>query len=366
MKKLLLFLAFSVSCNIFGQCPPNLSYSMSTQTLTCNNPTILATGSSTTANTVISWQVPSTPSLINQSTIAVGPPTGPATSTFALGYAVYTVVATNTAMACQSTQTIVINQNFRKPSPQISPTSSNTSVCNNNPVTLGPGNSTVTSGAPGAMVNIVSWQGPPPLTAGTNYTYLATVAGTYSLAIQDSYNGCTATVTSLVPSGAPFFSLSPTAPSSSVSCDGVVVITSGPSNGYSVSTSNGSLTGTPQKTITNVCVGKIVVCMTYTNFNVGCTKCDSLNLSVASGLKDQSIDDNFMIYPNPTESVLHIKNLTQKSGSLKLINMEGKEIQSQVIEPGKDNTIENLHSGLYFLEIRLNNEVFRKKIVTIK
>ncbi len=366
MKKLLSILSVIISCCVFGQCPPNLSYTVTTQTLTCNNPTILATGSSTTANTVISWSAPSIPSPYIQPTLAIGPPNGPATSTFALGYGVYTVVATNTMMACQSTQTILITQNFRKPTPQISPTSSNTSVCNNKPVTLGPGSSTVTSGVPGAMVNIVSWNGPPPLTAGTNYTYLATVAGTYTLVISDSYNGCTSTVTSLVPSGAPNFSLSSTAPSTSVSCDGIVVISNGPASNYSVSTTNGSLTGTPQKTITNVCTGKIVVCMTYTNFNAGCTTCDSLNISIASGLRDQSIDDVFTIYPNPSQSTVHIKNLTATAGELKLFNLEGKEVNSQLIERGIDNKLENLGQGMYFIEISLGSEIYRKKIIVLK
>lgn len=351
---------------LLAQCPPDLSYSMSTQTLTCNNPTILATGSSTTANTIVSWIVPSTPSIITQPSVIVGPPNGPATSTIFLSYGVYTVVATNTLMMCQSTQTIVVSQNFRKPSPQIAPTSSNVTVCGNNTVTLGTGNSTVTSGVIGAFVTVVSWQGPPPQTTGTNVTYGATVPGTYTLTIKDSYNGCTSSATTIVPSGAPSFSLNSTSPTSSVSCDGIVTIVNGPSSGYSVSASNGTLIGTPQKTITNLCAGKVVVCLTYTNFNVGCKTCDSLVLGVASGIRENFTENEFLIYPNPAQSIVHIKNLSQNQGTLKVMNIEGKDIETQILQPEKEYKIENLKAGLYFVEVRTENGVFRQKVVITK
>jgi hypothetical protein len=298
--------------------------------------------------------------------LVLGPPNGPATSTFALAYAVYTVVATNTIVPCQSTQTILINQNFRLPvsSPTIIGLPS--AICNNNTVTLTPGNSTVTSGGPGALVNIASWQGPPPQVTGTTSIYNAMVPGAYTLTIKDSYNGCTRAGVLIVPSNSPYFMLNSVSPTTSVSCDGIITITNTPPNGYSVSTSSGILTGTPQKTIANLCTGKVVVCLTYTSFNVGCKACDSLILGVSTGLNNHTLDDKFVIYPNPTNSVFYIKNLQQKTGALKLYNVEGKEIENQYLDSETETKIEKLNAGLYFIEIRIGTEVLRKKIVVIK
>ncbi|MCW3076414.1 MAG: hypothetical protein JWO32_1023, partial [Bacteroidetes bacterium] len=69
--------------------PPDVSakFAPATQTLTCFNPTILATGTSSTPNTFITWIVPSTPPLLSTSTVALGPPTGPLTSPGSLFYA---------------------------------------------------------------------------------------------------------------------------------------------------------------------------------------------------------------------------------------------------------------------------------------
>jgi len=171
---------------------PNISASMLTQTLTCNNPTILATGSSTTPNTVISWMVPSSPPLVSTYSVIMGPPTGPNTSTTSLSYANYTVIATNTLNACASNSMVIINQNFKPPvsSPTIAIGSPTISDCVN-PVILNTGASTVTSGGPGATLTNPCWTsiGQPTL-CGSN-THSAYAPGLYNLTVQDSYNGCT-------------------------------------------------------------------------------------------------------------------------------------------------------------------------------
>ena len=174
---------------------------MFTQTLTCNNPTVIGTGTSSTANTTINWGVPSTPPLLSTSTLVIGPPNGPNTSTTSLTYATYTVIATNTLNACQSTSIITINQNFKPPvsSPTISigtPTAIYCTVANN-PVILTTGNSTTTSGGgPLAFAVPYLWEGPSPQTTLTGASsYAAYVAGVYTLTIKDNYNGCIKTGT---------------------------------------------------------------------------------------------------------------------------------------------------------------------------
>jgi gliding motility-associated-like protein len=181
---------------------PNVSASVLTQTLTCYNPTVLATATSTTSNTQLSWILPVTPPALPSPTFIIGSnTTGPNTSTSSLNYASFTVVATNTLNACSSNSVVVINQNFRPPvsTPTISIGTATAIYCTaaTNPVVLTTGNSTTTSGGgPTAFVANPCWAGPSPQTSTCGASsYSCYVAGIYSLTVMDNYNGCTSTGT---------------------------------------------------------------------------------------------------------------------------------------------------------------------------
>ncbi|MBI2723417.1 MAG: gliding motility-associated C-terminal domain-containing protein, partial [Bacteroidetes bacterium] len=170
-----------------------------TQTLTCKNPTIFATGTSTTANTFVTWQQPNVPGTVASNTIILGPGSGPATSTTTIGlYANYTVVATNTINACRTLSTVVINQNFKAPNAQIlTLTTPSVINCNGVPVTLSSNTSVNSNTVNGGIAQITQWAGPSP--QGTLVTgaaqYSANVYGDYTLTVKDSYNGCITTAT---------------------------------------------------------------------------------------------------------------------------------------------------------------------------
>jgi gliding motility-associated-like protein len=166
------------------------------QTLTCFNPTLLATGTSSTPGTTISWQVPSTPPVIPSSTIILGTPTGPATHTNNLTYATYTCIASNTVNACQTTSFVIVNQNFRIPTPSLAVGNPSVINCNNQPVVLSYTNNAANSGIPGAVGVVTSWMGPAPQTSLSGIAqYSANVAGPYTLTVQDNKNGCYGTKT---------------------------------------------------------------------------------------------------------------------------------------------------------------------------
>ncbi len=179
---------------------PNVAVTMTApignQTLTCRNPTLLATGSSTTTNAQINWLQPIAPPLVSTATILVGPGSGPNTSTTSLVYANYTVISTNTVNACVTTSVVVISQNFKPPvsSPTISIGTPTAIYCTSgsNPVVLTTGSSTTTSnGGPLAFPVPVLWEGPSPQATTTGVSsYSCYVPGIYSLTIQDNYNGC--------------------------------------------------------------------------------------------------------------------------------------------------------------------------------
>jgi PKD repeat protein len=182
---------------------PDVYAMVSTQTLTCFTPTVIATGTSTTPNTSISWIVPGTPSNISTSTVFVGgPPTGPGTSTASLVYADFTVVATNTLSGCQGASIVSFSQNFKPPSaaPTLAPGSPTSASCSTlNPVVLTIGNSSCTSGIPPGNM-YVCWIDPVSQNSACGtFTDQVTAPGLYTLALQDSQNGCWKTGTINVP-----------------------------------------------------------------------------------------------------------------------------------------------------------------------
>jgi hypothetical protein len=177
---------------------PSVSASMSTQTLMCYNPTVLATGSSTTPNTTVSWIVPAVPPLVSTNTLIIGDPSnGPLTSSTSLTYANYTVVATSSLNSCVNTSVVIISQNFRLPliAPLISISNPTSIVCGQtvNPVVLTTGNSTTTSGGGiTAFITNPCWAGPSPQTPTCGLSsYSCYVPGVYTLTAMDNYNGCT-------------------------------------------------------------------------------------------------------------------------------------------------------------------------------
>ena len=179
---------------------PQVDASMLTQTLTCYNPTVLATGTSTTPGATVQWIQITNNLLVTQPTIQVGPATGPPTSSTSLLYGTYTVVSTNSINACKTTSLVLINQNFRPPvsSPLISTATPTAIFCNalKNPAVLTTGASTVTSGVPNDFVANPTWSGPSPqATISGPSTYSCYIAGVYTLEVMDNYNGCKTTAT---------------------------------------------------------------------------------------------------------------------------------------------------------------------------
>jgi gliding motility-associated-like protein len=180
---------------------PQVQAIIPTYTLMCKTPTLLALGSSTTANTIISWNIPSVPPQLPSPTVVIGPGSGPNTSSTSLSYANYTVIATNTLNACQSSSVINIYQNFKPPvsSPTISIGTPTAIYCTapNHPAVLTTGNSTTTSGPdPLAFVVNPCWAGPSPQTPTCGpSSYSCYIAGVYSLTVEDNYNGCKNTAT---------------------------------------------------------------------------------------------------------------------------------------------------------------------------
>jgi hypothetical protein len=402
---------------------------------------------------------PGLPPVINSSSVVLGPPTGPPTSTSSTAYASYTVVATNTLASCNTQSVVIVNQNFKAPTTSISVGFYSLVTCVK-PAVLSVTNAAVTSGVTGAFPIIQSWMGPvPQASLSGSATYSAYAQGMYSVTIKDSYNGCATTATynvssntiapvlqsnsltysmtcgssngatisivpitpttglryymSNYPPGTAFsnnsitlpagvttnsvavdmvgffqclvtntvngcytvaditvtvadqiggISFSPTPPSCSTCCDGSLAIN--PPSGfttYNVSASMGNVTGNPATAITNLCYGFLNY--TVTNTANSCFYNGSMTIDGTVDVKEVENNKLFLLYPNPASSSVIIVNLSGKEGWVRILNIEGKEIQKEKL--GNEIKINDLVAGVYFVEVNLDNSLFRKKLIVM-
>lgn len=76
------------------------------------------------------------------------------------------------------------------------------------------------------------------------------------------------------------------------------------------------------------------------------------------------MDDVFVLYPNPTNGIIHIKGIERLGGSF---NVEIRDYAGQLIRSANvsDIDISDLASGIYFVELldAENQKVFQKKII---
>ncbi|HRH12580.1 MAG TPA: hypothetical protein PLU73_13760, partial [Bacteroidia bacterium] len=315
MKIFSLLILLFISSEVFGQCPPDLQINLEKDTVTCNTPTINAYALSSSSNVTFLWAGYCLMNPVTQSSLVL--PANCGTQGFPPPYYLYSVTATNTLLGCSTSTVVKVYFNFKPPisSPKI--IGNNSVICQNNTVLLGLGNSTTTSGISGATVINPFWESPSgTFTNAVNFN--AATAGTHSLTVTDSYNGCKSTGTVLVTDSRPQFNLQGMAPTTSVSCNGSVTINTQIPNGYSLSTTSGSLNGT---TISNLCYGWVKVCMTLTNSQ--CFKCDSLLINAATSIDENDWEKEVLIFPNPSNGNLNITYPLREKTKIKIFDLEG-------------------------------------------
>lgn len=173
--------------------PSGSGYPLS-NTLTCSNPSFIASCSLPLGYTSL-WKIPTNPPTnINGPTFVVSlgqfPP--------APGY---TLVVTDPANGCSTNYTMGVSQNTTPPVPMIAIGNPSMITCTNSIVVMSYSGSTGGSGVPGAVSLVQSWMGPAPQASvsGVN-TYTAYTPGVYTLTTMDSYNGCAGTKTVYVAS----------------------------------------------------------------------------------------------------------------------------------------------------------------------
>ena len=88
----------------------------------------------------------------------------------------------------------------------------------------------------------------------------------------------------------------------------------------------------------------------------------SKNNTVALGLEDQLISNNIKVYPNPVNTLLHIKKPDDLTiNSLKIYNLLGQVVEDFSFLETID--VEHLSSGMHFIVFQTNKGVFHKKVL---
>ena len=88
----------------------------------------------------------------------------------------------------------------------------------------------------------------------------------------------------------------------------------------------------------------------------------SKNNTVALGLEDQLISNNIKVYPNPVNTLLHIKKPDDLTiNSLKIYNLLGQLVEDFSFLETID--VEHLSSGMHFIVFQTNKGVFHKKVL---
>ena len=94
--------------------------------------------------------------------------------------------------------------------------------------------------------------------------------------------------------------------------------------------------------------------------NVEISNCISFNLLGTSEFNKQNIE----VYPNPVRSILNIDLPNFSHVTLKIINLEGKELLNQSIEKSHSEiSLEQFSNGVYFVNLEANGSVLSYKIV---
>jgi hypothetical protein len=149
------------------------------------------------------------------------------------------------------------------------------------------------------------------------------------------------------------------------SCNGSAsVIASGGTPGYTYSWAPGAYIN---DTITNLCANTYSLTITDNN---GCVSTDTVNISIATEIKDLNSSSPFLLYPNPTNqfATLEFKNPIKQNCTLTLYDLRGQLLRTMQNITTEKVVIEkqNLVGGLYFFKLCTGTQIIATGKFTIE
>ena len=110
----------------------------------------------------------------------------------------------------------------------------------------------------------------------------------------------------------------------------------------------------------NICIGGGMSCHDDT--------CRIVNVGTIAGIEsaEQTLH-NFYCYPNPflqnTSGQLYVRSDCKGIMELSISDIEGNVVLSRPVENDKAFDVSTLNAGLYFIELRDNNSLLKKKLL---
>lgn len=181
---------------------PEISAAAITRTLSCNVPSVVLIGSSTTPNVDYNWRrnTSATPTIFNSQITITTTPAGTSVPS-ATVIDTYTLTITDRSSTCLSTSLVTMYQNTRPPVPRIT-LDRPALTCSVYSINLGTDNKTgilPNTFFINAPVVATLWEGPTPEQPAFDVsTYLGYTPGTYTMTAKDKVNGCTAITTTVI------------------------------------------------------------------------------------------------------------------------------------------------------------------------
>jgi bilirubin oxidase len=83
----------------------------------------------------------------------------------------------------------------------------------------------------------------------------------------------------------------------------------------------------------------------------------------STGISNLDLENNFSIYPNPTNDYLNINSPDNKIFSLNVFNSLGVKIYSSQASANLKLQTSNFANGIYFIQIKSDNNIITKKII---
>ena len=346
----------SISLNTLS---PTFNLSIPTQILDCNTSQTILQAINTSSNNNYSWNPGN---ILNPSILVL---TTNITSNTLI--ANYTLTVKDNYNYCETSTVIPIYQNLLPPNTSIGTASGGLlaiTTCTNSSIIIV--NQSTTSIPSGGIFNNslavvgILWNGPPPQTPASNTnTYIANVAGVYSLTAKDLNNGCVATKTINVLDNRVFPSVNnPIGPNPfcldvPTQTIGIYPIITGNSTGFNYYWSAPPLASAPavtSPTLTTNMIGNYTVMVT--DPSNGCQSTGTVSVIVCIGISNTIKDQSIKIYPNPSHGKITLKhNLSMPHAFLEIYNGLGQLIEKQsVLNSSIDIDLTHQKNGMYLLK----------------
>ena len=90
----------------------------------------------------------------------------------------------------------------------------------------------------------------------------------------------------------------------------------------------------------------------------------TINIVSTVGVDEISTTNNFIIYPNPTTTILNLSQEISDNIAYKIINITGQEMQLGVINSSEHQiNVSQLTEGIYFLQLSYDNTIVQRKFM---